>query len=163
MAKQMADQPSSGNGGAPPGAIAGSAGTSGNPSSPAAGGSVDQLPTQQPKISRGRKGSGNDPLPGRRAMKEYPITEETLDNIGVLKTAAAFCFSSSALLVGFAASDFQSLAMAGGTVSDAVWSMWMTIAIITSFLAVGLGAAGILFHRKEGGTIARIKQETTHE
>ena len=94
-------------------------------------------------------------------MKEYPITEETLDIIGTLRTSAAACFAIGSLALGFTISNFQSIAFATG-VKPEVAATWHAYGMIGIVVAVGSYIAGIIFFCKGRSVLKKIKEETTH-
>jgi len=111
--------------------------------------------------TRTGQGSTTSHVPGKRVMKEYPITEETLDNIGTLRTSASACFAIGSLALGFAISNCQSIALATG-VSPVIVATWTAYGQLSGIVAVATYIAGGIFFWKGHGVLKRIKQETTH-
>ena len=110
-----------------------------------------------------RGGSGTEHTPGRRTMKEYPITEETLDNIGTLRTSSSLCFAIGSLALGFTLSSAQSLSLAGTGVSEAIAATWTAYTWAGGIVAFGAYIAGGVFFLKGGSVLRKVKDETRHD
>lgn len=100
--------------------------------------------------------------PGVLSLKEYPITEDTLNNIGTLRLSAAFWFSVGSLALGFALSSLQSLFFTGN-VSDTARAVWITITIITGIIALIAYAAGGFYFFRGQSVIQFVKDNTSHD
>lgn len=101
--------------------------------------------------------------PGRRVVKEYPITEDVLNNIGTLRTSAAFWAAVGSLALGFALSAWMSLSLAGSGVTDAVkatWTAYRNISFIFAVFSYGSAAAYFL---KGKSVIRYVKDSTEHD
>lgn len=146
----------------------------------AAGGSASALPAEaagagsmspaqagaypEPKKRRAQKGSSTDHLPGKRTMKEYPVTEETFDTIGVLRTSAALGFSFGSLCLGFALSSWQAVSMADPTtVAPATIASWTAYGWSALIGAVIFYAGGIVYAFKGGSVVQKVKDGTSHD
>lgn len=115
-------------------------------------------------MANARKPSGSTTthVPGIRTIKEYPVTEETLDTIATLRTSATVCFAVGSLTAGFALSCWQALSMGEGTVAPAVaatWSAYRWSAVVVTLIAY---VGGFIFWAKGGSVIQTIKDNTTH-
>lgn len=96
-------------------------------------------------------------------MKEYPITEETLDNIGVLQTSAASALAVGSLSLGFALSTWQALSLAGDTIPSDIKATWIAYQTAGLILTIGAYFVGLCFYWKKSTVLRKIKHETTHE
>ena len=105
--------------------------------------------------TRTGQGSTTSHVPGKRVMKEYPITEETLDNIGTLRTSASACFAIGSLALGFALSNVQSIALATG-VSPVIVATWTAYGWASAIVAVAAYIADLLLERER-----RIEEDQT--
>jgi hypothetical protein len=101
--------------------------------------------------------------PGVLQLKEYPITEDTLDNIGTLRVSAAFWFAVGSLALGFALSAWQSHALAGNDVDAAAKATWAAYRTIGVVVAVVSYVAGGFYFWKGKSVIQFVKDNTTHD
>jgi hypothetical protein len=145
-----------------PSAAAGGGGISPSIGGVAGKGTNAQQPNGLAQRKRPSKGSSTNHIPGKREMKEYPITEETLDSIAVMKRSSAGCYSAASLFFGLAISSAQSLCFAGKDVSAAMWGAWIAIGIISAIAAFGGVLAARWFDGREKNALQKIKDETTH-
>jgi hypothetical protein len=116
-------------------------------------------PTTAPATStagRARRATTNiRPNVGKREVKEYPLTESDIENLGLTKGGATFFFSVGSLLLGFVLN----------RIKDA--SSWDAFAngMSSPVSAFAVGAAAVCYlvgaylWFRNGSTIRRIKQE----
>ena len=113
--------------------------------------------------SGGRKHrqTGFDRLPGRRPLKEYPITEGELTALATIGAVATLCFSVASALFGFAVTVTKDIAFAS-TLPDSILTFWGTLRI-GAFIGTGIFVLfGIVFIVVGKSKISAIKRETTH-
>lgn len=136
---------------------------------PAASGAGGAVQTLKPDAAGGLtprrriRSSKNKPIPGVYSVKEYILTEDTLDNIGTLRASAAFWSAIGSIGLGFVLSALQSLSLAGNTVDPAAKASWEAYWQIGAFVtAVSYGAAFFYF-MKGKSVLKQVKDNTTHE
>lgn len=96
-------------------------------------------------------------------MKEYILTEDTLDNIGTLRTSAAFWSAVGSIGLGFVLSTFQSLSLAGDAVVPATTATWEAYRNMGAFLTVVSYAAALFYFCKGKSVLKHVKDNTTHD
>lgn len=126
-----------------------------------AGGLAAGEPTT-PRIKRIRA-SKNKPRPGVYSVKEYPITEDTLDRIGTLRTSVAFWSAVGSLGLGFVLSTWQSLSLAGDGAKQEAISAWWAYVKAGAFITLVSYAAAIYYHCKGKSVLQFVKDNTTHD
>lgn len=122
-----------------------------------AGGGRDKKPPRKPKRT------SLDRIPGRRPMREYPLTEDDLDTIGLLQGAAAISFGASGTCFGLFLSVRMAVDFAGNGVSATKISWWAGLSAGALIVAAALFVAGWLLRGQGKTRINRIKQETVHD
>jgi len=95
-------------------------------------------------------------------MKEYPVTEETMDTIATLKTASTVCFAIGSLAAGFALSCWQALSMGEATITPAIAASWSAYRWSASIAAAASYIGGVIFWLKGGSVIQSVKDSTSH-
>lgn len=101
--------------------------------------------------------------PGVLRVKEYPITEDTLENIGTLRVSAAFWFAIGSLALGFVLSAWQSLSLGGDEVSETAKATWTTYRNIGGAIALIAYGAGLFYFCKGKSVIKFVKDNTIHD
>ncbi len=99
---------------------------------------------------------------GRRVLKAYTVTEDQLENLGVLQVTTTGCFSLASALLTFWIGVKQDIAFAGEVAGTAA-EWWNGLAAGALFFAVLFLGAGIYFLCRGRTTVGRIKKDTTHE
>jgi hypothetical protein len=102
-------------------------------------------------------------LPGKRVVKEYPITEDVLNNIGTLRASAAFWAAVGSLALGFALSAWMSLSLAGSGVDAATTAAWRAYRNLSGVFALFSYAAATFYFFKGKSVIQYVKDSTTHD
>jgi hypothetical protein len=95
-------------------------------------------------------------------VKEYPVTEQTLNSIGTLRISAAFWFAVGSLAFGFALSCWQSLSLASDVdaATKATWVVYRNVGFAAA--AISYLAGGFYFFKGKG-VIDYVKENTTHD
>lgn len=96
-------------------------------------------------------------------MKEYPVAEDRLDNIGALRTSAAFWVGVGSLAFGFSLSCWQSLSLAGNDVTETARATWTVYRNVGFVVAIASYIAGAFYFLKGNSAIKFIKDHTTHD
>jgi len=96
-------------------------------------------------------------------VKEYPVAEDRLDNIGTLRTSASFWLAVGSLAAGFALSCWQSLALGGRDVSETATATWTVYRNVSGVVSLCAYVAGIYYFRKGSAVIRFIKEHTVHD
>ena len=104
-----------------------------------------------------------DRIPGRRPMKEYPLTEDDLDTIGLLQGSAAVAFGAAGTCLGLFLSIRMAIDFAGDGVAPTKVAWWAGLGIGALVVAVALFAAGLMFRHQGKTRVNSIKEHTTHE
>lgn len=126
----------------------------------AAGVPVENAPTPQ---RRKQKRTSLDRIPGRRPMKEYPLTEDDLDTIGLLQGSATIAFGAAGTCFGLFLSVRMAIDFAGSGISQRTMGWWAGLAFGALAAAILLAAAGFFLRYKGRTRINRIKQDTIHD
>lgn len=113
----------------------------------------------KPKI----RSTGTKHRPGRLYMKEYPVTEATLDHIGTLRLSAAFWFSLGSLTLGVTLSTVLSLSLAGPEASEAAKATWTSMAWLTGAVTLIAYIAGAFYFFTGKGVVDYVKENTVHD
>ena len=96
-------------------------------------------------------------------MKEYPITEDVLNNIGTLRASAAFWAAVGSLALGFALSAWMSIELAGDDVNATAKASWYAYRNLSFALAAfSYLSAGFYFIRGKS-VIKYVKESTEHD
>ena len=101
--------------------------------------------------------------PGVLRLKEYPITEDTLDNIGTLRVSAAFWFAVGSLALGFALGSIPALVMAPKDVPTTAFAVSCSLAIMAGVVAVVAYGAGTFYYKKGQSVVQFVKDSTVHD
>lgn len=118
------------------------------------------------EISKGPvtpSGSYVNHIPGRRSVKEYAVSEETLDSMGTASTSSSIYLTIASVAAGYAGSIYLSIFTATSLLpeSNAIrLELMMNFSIIISVIFFFLAAISIF---KQKGIIKRIKRETIHD
>jgi hypothetical protein len=107
--------------------------------------------------------SRNKNIPGVYSVKEYILTEDTLDNIGTLRSSAAFWSAIGSIGLGFVLSAVQSLSLAGETVDAATKASWTAYWQLGLFVTVVSYSAAVFYFCKGKSVLQHVKENTTHE
>ncbi|HET6940573.1 MAG TPA: hypothetical protein VFH89_00275 [Sphingomicrobium sp.] len=117
---------------------------------------------KKPKPRSKPKRTSLDRIPGRRPMKEYPVTGEELLTLGIMQGGAALMLAFAGTCFGFFLSTQQTIDFAGKEVSQATVGWWegmgdaaLALAIITCLLGIALGVLS-------GFKVSRIMKNTDH-
>jgi hypothetical protein len=111
--------------------------------------------------SRRRGPTGLRRIPGRRPMKEYPLTKGDMRDLAKTGIAATVCFSFSTGLFGFMINLAKDLSLAQGAPEKVVgfWNAIWWSALVGSLIFAVLGIAAILDGRWR---LKEIEEETQH-
>lgn len=96
-------------------------------------------------------------------VKEYPITEDRLDNIGNLRLSSALFSSAGSLGLGFVISTMQSLSLAGGSVDVATKATWTAWCWSVGFFTIVAYAAAAFYFIKGKSAVDYVKENTVHD
>ncbi|RYD54259.1 MAG: hypothetical protein EOP60_08095 [Sphingomonadales bacterium] len=95
-------------------------------------------------------------------MKAYTVTEDQLENLGILQLSSTFVFSLSAALVTFWIGVRQDIAFSGDKPTESV-TWWAGLATGALVGAILLALVGALLVARGYTTVSRIKRETIHD
>jgi hypothetical protein len=119
-----------------------------------------------PKLSKSRRGppggaSYFDRKPGVRELREYPITAEELESLGLLHAGSTAAFTFAGACFGFWLNGVQTAALSVGVKLEelAYWNALHTVALGLSIISV---AIGLVLYLKRGSQLSKIKKSTTH-
>lgn len=141
-----------------------SAGSAFSASATGAGaGSVQPSSQSTAVTSRKIRSTKTKHMPGVLSVKEYPVAEDRLDNIGAMRTSAAFWIAVGSLALGFALSCWQSLSLAGNDVPATSKVAWTVYRNVGFFIAVVAYGAGWYYFRRGNNAVKFIKEHTTHD
>jgi len=96
-------------------------------------------------------------------MKAYTVTEDQLENLGLLQLASTVSFSVSASLATFWVGVRQEIAFSGKDVTAAAQSWWDGISTAALAAAIILAFLGIALAIRGKTTIGKIKRDTIHD
>lgn len=113
----------------------------------------------KPKI----RSSKSKPKPGIYSVKEYILTEDTLENIGTLRTSVTFWSSVGSLALGFVLSTGQSLTLAADEADVATNAAWCAFFTVGLFVMIASYSAAIWYFCKGKSVLQFVKDHTTHE
>lgn len=120
------------------------------------------LASSPTKTKRQRQASTLPVRGGKREMKAYAVTEEELENLGMISLGSSASFSLSTFLAAFCLSVWSGSALSNG-VKPEVLSFWQGLSIAAAiFCAVSLFLGGFLIWRG-ASKITRIKDSTVHD
>ena len=128
----------------------------------AAGGGLLAGEPATPRAKRIRASKAK-PRPGVYSVKEYPITEDTLDRIGTLRTSVAFWSAVGSLGLGFVLSTWQSLSLTGDGAKQEAVAAWWAYVKAGGFITAVSYAAAIYYHCKGKSVLQFVKDNTTHD
>lgn len=116
---------------------------------------------EKPKRSR-RPRDGLAVKGGRREMKAYTVTEDQLENLGILQFSSTFVLSLSASLFTFWIGVHQNVAFSDGKnqAAERWWQGLATGALVAAILLLAVGCA-LIFRGKS--TVGKIKRDTIHD
>jgi hypothetical protein len=100
--------------------------------------------------------------PGVLRVKEYPVTEQVLDNIGTLRLSAAFWCAVGSLALGFALSCWQSLSLASA-VDEATKAAWKVYRNVGFGIALIAYLAAVFYFFKGKSVIQYVRENTVHD
>ncbi|OXE36600.1 MAG: hypothetical protein CGW95_06700 [Phenylobacterium zucineum] len=124
--------------------------------------------TTAPSLSSGTtRGGGNRAQsafknrPGRRIMKEYPLTGPELVQLGGLSLAATICFSIASWCGTNWFDIYKDLSM-NPTLAAQARGMWEGLLIAFRAATIAFALLGLLFVSLNGLTIRHIMKSTEH-
>lgn len=94
-------------------------------------------------------------------MKAFAVTEDELENLGMLSLGSTASFSLASFLAAFCLSVWTSAAFSTGVKPEMV-AYWNGLAAFASVAAGMLFLLGIFLIYRGRGKITKIKQETDH-
>lgn len=116
-----------------------------------------------PKGPKPPSGSFVDHIPGRRSVKEYAVSEETLDMMGSVSTGSSIFLTFASASAGYAGSVYLSLSTAPSNISDIEHVKLDLMMKGACGVAVFCFFCAAIFIFKQKGIIKRIKHETIHD
>lgn len=125
------------------------------------GSTKDQAAPASPAKRQSPRHSGFDKRPGRRPMKEYPLTEGELNELAGIGMLATVCFSLAAALFGFAVDVSKDIAFSTALPAT-VATFWGALRGGAMVLAVILALVGGAFVLRGRSRLNAIKRETDH-
>lgn len=94
-------------------------------------------------------------------MKAYAVTEDELENLGILSLSSTLSFSLATFLGGFWLSVRTSIALSIGVAKDVI-SYWDGISTAAIVAATALIIVGSFLIYRGRSKIGKIKEETDH-
>ena len=122
-----------------------------------AGGEDGKKPPRKPP-----KRTSLDRVPGRRPMKEYPVTGEELLTLGIMQGGSAIMLAFAGACFGFHLSTEQTIDFAGKDVSQATVGWWAGMGDAAFYLAIVVALLGITLAVLSGFKVSRIMKATDH-
>lgn len=122
-----------------------------------AGGGEDHPPKRR-RTSR----TSLDRVPGRRAMKEYPVTGEELLTLGILQGGTAVFLAFAGACFGFYLSVRQTIDFAGKDVPQATVGWWSGIGDGAFYLSIVTVILGFALAGLSGFKVYQIMRKTDH-
>jgi hypothetical protein len=98
---------------------------------------------------------------GKREMKAYAVTEDELENLGLISIGSTFTFSLASFLGAFFLSVRTSIAFASD-VKPEVLSYWQGVSTAAAIGAAVLLVVGVILLVWGHSKIGRIKKGTDH-
>ncbi|MCK1742510.1 hypothetical protein IVA80_16965 [Bradyrhizobium sp. 139] len=95
-------------------------------------------------------------------MKIYPISEDQLSIIGLMRGIAAACFALGGTCFGFGINIVKDLQINSGTAQPLV-ERWQTISYVSMAAGIVLGIVGAIFWWRGQTTISKIDGRTTFQ
>lgn len=117
---------------------------------------------KKPKPRSRPKRTSLDRIPGRRPMKEYPVTGEELLTLGIMQGGAALMLAFAGTCFGFYLSTRQTIDFAGTEVSQATVGWWSGMGDAAYWLAVVTVGLGLALGALSGFKVRRIMKNTDH-
>jgi hypothetical protein len=115
-----------------------------------------------PSRRRAQTGSGFVRMPGRRPMKEFPLTKTELYGLASIGGFATLCFSGGSAALSYASTVTKDIAFSSN-VSEKVISYYSGLRDVAFYGSFGLFFVGIVA-LAAGGLLARsIINETKHD
>lgn len=99
---------------------------------------------------------------GVLVMKEYPITEETLNAIGSNRANSAFWCAVGSLCLGTCLSIVLSVSLAGNSVDAVTVAVWKTIGWLSFIATLITYGAAWRHYRASESLVDYIKRNTVH-
>lgn len=119
-------------------------------------------PVRRGTASRRPSGTGFVRKPGRRPMKEYPLTEGEMRELGAVGALTTLFFAIGTGCLGFVLNVSQNFAFSPGIPKE-VFIFWDTLrieGIIAAIVLYLLGVGGLIY---SGLRVRKIKGETEHD
>jgi hypothetical protein len=107
-------------------------------------------------------GSFVDHIPGRRAVKEYAVSEETLDYIGGLNSSSSLFLSLGSAFIGIAGSFCITFLTAPTDMASTVQVVLETVMYMSLVLSILFYVLSGSYIFKQKGVIRKIKSDTIH-
>lgn len=130
----------------------------------AAGGTGTNAPSTSAASRRPRRpaGTGFVRSPGRRVMKEYPLTEGEMRELGAVGVITTLLFSLGTGCWGFVLNVSMNVAFSSGIPKDVLifWSTLRCVAIISAIILYICGIIGFIYG---GYRVTKIKRGTEHD
>lgn len=115
------------------------------------------------KASRRKNNStGFDRQPGRRPMKEYPLTQSELYGLASLGALTTGCFSVASGLLGYASSIAKDIAFFGSNIPETALNHYALARDLSLYGSLGLFAIGVALMGVGGIRVRQIIKETIH-
>lgn len=98
---------------------------------------------------------------GKREMKAYAVTEEELENLGLLSIGASVSFSVASFLTAFCLSVWASISFSSDVPAE-ITAWWQGIATAAGGVAFALFLVGGFLLYRGHSKIGKIKNDTEH-
>jgi hypothetical protein len=95
-------------------------------------------------------------------VKVYPINEDQLSQLALLRGLAGLCFTVAAAAFGFSANLYKDLQIQGQIPTD-ILSYWSAIRDACFWTSIVLGIIGLIFLARGGLRLKKIKDSTKFE
>ena len=117
----------------------------------------------RPKSPKTIRSTNTRHRPRVLSVKEYPLAEDRLDNIGTLRGSSAFWAAIGSLGLGFVLSTWQALSLAGSDVPADTVAAWRAYLKASIFVTVVAYSAAIFYYFKGKSVLQYVKDNTTHD
>ena len=114
---------------------------------------------KKPKVYRTTR---FDRVPGRRPMREYPLTATEIWTLGAVQGASALFFAFSGSMFGFWINIKQTTGMAASDTDKAAMAYWSGLGDAAFWGSVVLATIALALFGISGFTAWRIMKETDH-
>lgn len=94
-------------------------------------------------------------------MKAYAVTEDELENLGLLSIGSTASFSLASFLAAFCLSVWTSIAFSSGTPKEVI-AYWQGLSIAAAVATVALIGVGVCLAFRGRSKIKKIKEGTDH-